>query len=235
MRIYFLIIQIVLFFSSALVVNAQKKPLDHSVYDSWQSLGDRQINSTGEWIAYAVDVQEGDGVLMILKTDSSFVLTVPRGYDFKFSPDGLHLLGKIKPTYKDVRAAKIKKVKQDDFPQDSLFIFNLTDKNIEKIGGVKSFKIPKNSADWFAYSTTKSKLEVSKPTINKDSFRNVVDTSKVKIPIVIEQEPNRKQKENCLQRKKRKTDLIKMKSQMQMKIFLAIPINRREPILLFVH
>ncbi len=206
MRILNFILLTVLFIAPVLGSYAQKKPLDHSVYDSWQSLGDKQISANGEWIAYAIDMQEGDGMLMILKADSSFVLSVPRGYDFKFSPDGLHLIGKIKPLYRDTRAAKIKKVKQDEFPQDSLFVFNVKERTIEKIVGVKSFKIPEKEADWFAYSAVKSKLEVSKPLISKDSFRAVIDTAKVKIPLIIEQEPNKKQKRKLSAQEKKEDE-----------------------------
>lgn len=206
MRILNFILLTVLFIAPALSSTAQKKPLDHSVYDSWQSLGDRQINANGEWIAYAIDVQEGDGILMILKADSSFVLSVPRGYDFRFSPDGLHLIGKIKPLYRDTRAAKIKKVKQDEFPQDSLFVFDVTEKNIQKFGGIKSYKIPEKEGEWVAYSTAKTKPEVSKPAISKDSFKAVIDTTKARVPVIIEQVPDRKQKRKLSAQEKKEDD-----------------------------
>ena len=86
---------------------AQKKQLDHSVYDGWQSIGERKISANGEWVAYTIDVQEGDGVLVVQRTDSSFKQTFPRGYGFAFSEDNQFLVFKIKPTYLDTRNAKI--------------------------------------------------------------------------------------------------------------------------------
>ncbi|MCH5683837.1 hypothetical protein LWM68_05935 [Niabella sp. W65] len=44
---------------------AQKKPLDHSVYDSWQSIGKTVISDNGQWIAYNITVQEGDDELVV--------------------------------------------------------------------------------------------------------------------------------------------------------------------------
>jgi hypothetical protein len=58
---------------------SQKKPLDHTVYDGWQSLGERKINNDGTWIAYTVEPQEGDGKLVLQKTDSSFSTTTDSG------------------------------------------------------------------------------------------------------------------------------------------------------------
>jgi hypothetical protein len=43
----------------------QKKPLDHSVYDNWQNIGARKISNDGKWIAYSVDVQEGNPNLFL--------------------------------------------------------------------------------------------------------------------------------------------------------------------------
>jgi hypothetical protein len=31
---------------------AQKKPLDHSVYDAWQSLGEKSMSNNGKIVAY---------------------------------------------------------------------------------------------------------------------------------------------------------------------------------------
>ena len=78
-------------------VYAQKKVLDHTVYDGWQSIGERRISSNGKWVAYTVDVQEGDGMLVVQRTDSSFERTFSRGYNVSFTEDDSHLIFKIKP------------------------------------------------------------------------------------------------------------------------------------------
>ena len=46
-------------------VYGQKKPLDHSVYDSWQSVGERMISNNGKWVLYSINPQEGDNQLVI--------------------------------------------------------------------------------------------------------------------------------------------------------------------------
>ncbi len=50
----------------------QKKPLDHSVYDGWQSIGERAISNNGKFVTYTVVPQEGDGMLVIQAADNSF-------------------------------------------------------------------------------------------------------------------------------------------------------------------
>ena len=127
-------------------VHAQKKPLDHTVYDSWQSIGEKKISNNGKWIAYVINVQEGDGNLVIQSTDASYKNTIPRGYNVTITPDSRFVIFKIKPPYADTRQAQIKKKKPDEFPKDSLAIMELGKDSITKIARVKSYQVPKKNA-----------------------------------------------------------------------------------------
>jgi hypothetical protein len=49
------------FLTVAITLNGQKPALDHSVYDSWKSVGQTLISDNGEWIAYTINPQQGDG------------------------------------------------------------------------------------------------------------------------------------------------------------------------------
>lgn len=90
---------------------SQKKPLDHSVYDGWESLGEKKISGNGSWVSFTVEKQEGDGKLIVKNPSASVELTIDRGYAASFSNDDQYLVFKIKPPYKDTRDAKIKKEK----------------------------------------------------------------------------------------------------------------------------
>jgi hypothetical protein len=105
------------FFCFSLMGWSQKKPLDHTVYDGWQSLGERKINNDGSWIAYTVEPQEGDGKLVVQKTDSSFSTIIPRGYAISFSEDGRFLVFKVKPFFADTRMPKSRKKGLMNFPK----------------------------------------------------------------------------------------------------------------------
>lgn len=45
--------------------SAQKKEMDHSVYDSWQSVSDIQKTDDGNVLVWCVNPQEGDGTLYV--------------------------------------------------------------------------------------------------------------------------------------------------------------------------
>ena len=57
-----------------------KKPIDHSVYDSWKSLGERMISNDGNYIVYSINEQEGDGELIIRNLKTGYLKTIQRGY-----------------------------------------------------------------------------------------------------------------------------------------------------------
>ena len=121
---------------------AQKKPLDHTVYDSWQSIGERMISNDGKWVVYTINVQEGDNELVIQSADAKYKKSIPRGYNAAISEDSRFAIFKIKPSYKDNREARIKKKKPDDMPKDSFAVVELGKDSVYKVPKVKTYKAP---------------------------------------------------------------------------------------------
>ncbi len=142
---------------------AQKKPLDHSVYDSWQHIGERMISNDGKWVVYTIDPQEGNNELVIQSSDAKYKRSVPRGYSAIITEDSRFVIFKIKPLYKDTREAKIKKKKADDMPKDSIGIIELGKEEIWKAAKTKSYKTPQKSSGWVAYQLEKMPEPPAKP------------------------------------------------------------------------
>ncbi|HVZ55712.1 MAG TPA: prolyl oligopeptidase family serine peptidase [Chitinophagaceae bacterium] len=137
-----------------LLAICQKKPLDHSVYDSWQSIGQRAISHDGKWFVYSIDVQEGDPDLVIEASNGSYRKSLPRGSEFVITADSRYLICRIRPTYLQMREAKIRKSKGADMPGDSLAIMQLGKDSVFKIKQLKSFQVPGKQGDWVAFLTS---------------------------------------------------------------------------------
>jgi dipeptidyl aminopeptidase/acylaminoacyl peptidase len=152
---------------------AQKKPLDHTVYDGWQSIGDRAISNDGKYLSYSVNPQEGDGLLTIQSVAGNYKKEFPRGYAPVITDDSRYVIFRIKPFFKDTRDAKIKKKRPDDMPKDSLVILQLGTDNMQKIARVKSFKVPDDSGNWLAYLLEKPGVDPSRPRAEQDSATRV--------------------------------------------------------------
>ena len=134
-----------------ITAQAQKKPLDHSVYDQWQSIKDVVLSNDGNWMSYTVAPQEGDATLFIKQLKTNQLFTIERGTQVKFTDNNRFLIAKIKPTFNETRKAKIAKKKPEEMPKDSLLIFALSTGNSTKIPAVKSYQIPEFGNDVIAY------------------------------------------------------------------------------------
>ncbi|TMI75059.1 MAG: S9 family peptidase [Bacteroidetes bacterium] len=192
------IVFLALFFISQVVI-AQKKPLDHSVYDGWQSIGERMISNDGKWVVYTVVVQEGDNELVIQSSDAKYKKTIPRGYNAVITEDSRFVVFKIKPFFKDTRDAKIKKKKADDLPKDSLAIIKLGNDNVWKLQRVKDYKTPEKSFGWVAYQLEKtiepaSAKSKAAPDTKKlaDSLSKVIDSLQMVIATMAKPEKRKK-------------------------------------------
>lgn len=153
----------ILFLVCAGMAYAQKKPLDHSVYDTWESVGAKQFSNDGNWAAYSINQQEGDAVLYFHHSLGAQKIKISRGTiaggfgisSTLFSSDSKWAAFSIKPWHKDTRMARIKKKKPDEMTKDTLGIANLTTLAITKIPRVKSFKFPENGSALLAYNLEK--------------------------------------------------------------------------------
>lgn len=155
------------------LIFAQKKPLDHTVYDSWKSIGERMISNDGSYVVYTVNPQEGDGELVIQNPTTKYKMVVPRGYNATITEDSKYLLCKIKPFFQETRQAKIKKKKGEDIPKDSFAIVELGKDSIIKITRVKNFKVPEKGAGFVAY-------QMEKPLPDTAKKKTVIDSAKLK-------------------------------------------------------
>jgi acetyl esterase/lipase len=181
MRLFLLLL--VLLFSAALA-RAQKKPLDHSVYDAWQHIGERLLSADGRWVVYTVEPQEGDGQLVVKATDGHWEQQVPRGFGATITEDGRHLIFRIRPLFSEIRAVRQKKKKADQLTKDSLGILDLVNGTLWKREGVKGYKTSDRSAGWVAYQVEKPIEQPGLRTLNgsrranpvADSLQRVIDS-----------------------------------------------------------
>lgn len=142
---------------AGLHVSAQKKPLTHAVYDSWQNINERYISNNGKWVVFTVTPQEGDATLVIRSTGNSYKKEIPRGYGAVITEDSRFVVCKIRPLFSATRAARIKKKKADDMPKDSLAIVELGKDSVLRIPRVRSYKTPgKGTGQWMAYLREKA-------------------------------------------------------------------------------
>jgi dienelactone hydrolase len=155
--------------------SGSKKPLNHSVYDGWQSVANERISDNGKWVMYVVKPQAGDANLVITDVKKSYNLEIPRADTARMTLDSKYAVFLIRPFYKDTRMAKIKKKKPEEFPKDTLGLITLGNNTITKIPAVRSFKIA-DKASVVAYLASAKTDTLKKPAAGDTSKRAVANT-----------------------------------------------------------
>lgn len=156
------------------LIAQNKKPLDHSVYDGWKSIGERMISNDGKYVVYAINPQEGDGELVIQHTAIAYKKVIARGYGAVITEDSRYVIFKIKPVFQETRQARIKKKKPDEMTKDSIGIVELGKDEVIKIARIKTYKTPEKGFGWMAYH-----LEKPLPDTSKKSKPASIDSAKL--------------------------------------------------------
>ncbi|MDR6943611.1 S9 family peptidase [Mucilaginibacter pocheonensis] len=173
MRKTLLLLVLIFIALNVLAQKASKKPLDHSVFDGWQSISNQRISNNGKWISYVINTQQGDDELVISNSKNTDKIKIPRADTACFSSDSKFAIILIRPFYKAIREAKIKKKKQADFPKDTLGIVTPGTPLITKVPGIRSFKLAYN-APVVAYLAAADTIK--KPAPNDTSKKAVSNT-----------------------------------------------------------
>lgn len=172
------------FFLFSLYCMANKKLLDHTVYDSWKELKNISVSDDGKYAVSIVAEQEGDNCLFIQNLENKKDFYLPRCSEYTLSSKKAYLFGKIKAPFSVTREEKIKKTKAEKMTKDTLVIINLKNFELTKIPMVKSFKTGKDYSDYIAYAlddTVKSKEKTNTLVVRhiekltEDTLKNVSD------------------------------------------------------------
>lgn len=175
--------------------SAQKKAMDHDVYDSWQSVSDILKSDDGHVLVWNVNPQEGDGILYVRNMTpqrkgrpSCREISIPRGSQASLDPKGKWLYLRIKPQFAKTRQEKIAKKKSENMTKDTLAVVDLTTMTVRKYGRVDSYATGSLAKPYVAYKSTwkhfkdssdkkgtdKSGLIILNPaTDRKDTLRHI--------------------------------------------------------------
>jgi dipeptidyl aminopeptidase/acylaminoacyl peptidase len=156
---------------------AQKKILDHSDFDIWNTIQGQTIAPNGKYVMYSLEQGEKDSHLKIKDNNANLVFEHERSERGEFTYDSNFAIFKIKAWKDSITEMKRRKVKKDKMPKDTIGIYNLQSNTLEKIANIKSYKTPQKWSGFIAYTFEDAKNDTSKK-VEKDSISN--DSTKTK-------------------------------------------------------
>ncbi|MGO1648331.1 MAG: prolyl oligopeptidase family serine peptidase [Sphingobacterium sp.] len=137
---------------------AQKRPIDHDVYDDWKSISRPDISPSGQFVFYTITPQQGDALGEVKTTDGTSILQIPRASRLQLTEDEEHVISLMDAPFQEMRQAKIDKKKAKQMPKDSLMVFTIKSGRMLKFAGVKSYKLPRKGSDHVAFLSTSEAL-----------------------------------------------------------------------------
>lgn len=136
---------------------AQKKVIDHTAYDGWNTLKSEQISNNGNYICYEITPHKGDGYLFIYDVKSGDLDSIPRATRASFSGNSNFLAFKITPGYDTLRNCELEKVDKKKWPKDSMGIYILATDSLMKFEKIASFQV-NDESDWITYMSEDNEL-----------------------------------------------------------------------------
>ncbi len=167
-------------FTIQLFGQESKKLIEQSDYYEWKNVQRQQLSKDGEWASFEINPQrDGDGWLYLKDVGGGDIDSVARGTRASFSPNSSFLAFRVRPEAELI----IRSEEEEDFdlPSDSLFIWNLPDRSMTRIAGVRSFTTAERDSDWILYekadpaSAGNNLIAYNPVTGDEHSFENVED------------------------------------------------------------
>ena len=156
---------------------AQKRPMTVEDSKTWNRISNTIISSNGEYVAYKIAPNKGDGNLFLYKSKTESTIQFERGTNAKLAYNNKLLIFKINPQADSLRQKKLDKIKKDKLPKDSLGIYLIDRDTLIKVEKIKHYYLPKNNSNWVAYLYD-YKEPIDTTEIKKDSLENKTDSLK---------------------------------------------------------
>lgn len=131
------------------LATAQKKTINHEVYNEWKSLKSPTISTKGNFVSYEIKPHQGDGKLYYGAKDNPNSI-FERGSNPKFSKDESLLTFSIHPGFDTLRKLELDKVDKKKWVKDSLGILFVQKDSLIKFGDIKNYKLSRDN-NWIVF------------------------------------------------------------------------------------
>lgn len=155
-----LLLIIVLLLLCPLAVQAQNRQLTFKDIMKWEDIDDPEISANGQWLAYSVWPDRGDGEVRVRNIDTGTMYVIPFGDSPNITRDGGWVGAYLEP--KLVEQIKAEKNK----PKQGLALLNTSSGKTIEMDSVASYQFS-NNGKWVAVQFYQSEKEIKQAKKNK--------------------------------------------------------------------
>lgn len=169
---------------------SQKKVIDYTAFDRWNTLKNEKISHSGKWITYEIQALKGDTYLYWYNVETGKLDSIVRAKNAQFSPDEKKLVFTIEAGYDTLRKVELDKVDKKKWPKDSLGVMMLETRQIQKYANVKEFKVS-DKHEWLTFTENDNTLPEKKA---EDTGKKKKKKSLAKKKKKVEEKPKKEPK-----------------------------------------
>lgn len=158
---------------------SQKKSVDHTVYNDWNSISGQTIADDGKHIVYTVKPHQGDGWLYIVNPELTKLDSIFKGESPIISGNSDYVAFKIDPGFDTVRNCELNKVDKKKWPKDSLGIWIFDADSLILISDVKAFSLNAES-NWLFYTSENNEIKTPISTKKKKKKKKKTEKPELK-------------------------------------------------------
>ena len=140
-----------------------KRQLEHSAYDLWNSVRQKSLSNDGKWIMYSVADGKNRTTLTIRHNGSAKQYVIKNASSGRFTFDGSKAIFVVRPDSDLVKKLR-KEKKESQIPETKLQILDLKTGNPTTISGVSSFTLPRENSNWITFRPKAEKGDKSVQT-----------------------------------------------------------------------
>ncbi len=153
------------------LLEAQAKKMTPEVYEEWHSIDNEQISNKGNWVSYFITNEAGKSELNLYNTRTRKNYKFDRAKKATFDIDEKFIAFHITAHPDTIKEMKRRKMKKSKMPKDTLCIFNLANKNIERIPNVDGYRCSKDFPGHIAFKLAKKTMKQDS-TLVKDEGKD---------------------------------------------------------------
>ncbi len=154
--------------------NPSKKAITTGDYATWKTIENPKISATGNLVVYEVNPQKGDGQLLIYNHNSGKTKIFSRGKKGITGSNDEFVVFTLAQPEDSIRRAKIKKVKKEEMPLDSIAVLLIKKDTLIKYPKLKSTAVSEENASVIAFTLS--------PQTKKDTAKASKKTKVIKQP-----------------------------------------------------
>ena len=153
-------------------LSAQSRTMSPDVYKEWNRIQQPKLSDNGDWITYLLTNENDRSQLNVYNTRTKERFSFDRASKVNIDPLGKFIAFHASAHPDSIKTLKRRKVKKSKMPKDTLVIFSLDNKKIERVPNILSYKMNNDEGGKIAFRLANRSMKEDSTLVKKENKDN---------------------------------------------------------------